>query len=203
MKASDNEYPSVLFEEQAGDPATPASGFWRLYFKDDGIYLINDAGSVTGPLATSAGYPPFSGARYATDAAQTITNNTTVAIINFDGQIYDTDSAVTTGAGWKYTAPATGYYHLDCGIEFAGSSGWAAGERGLLQLFKNNSNILELDRRDFYVSGGSLVMRLYGHATIALDKDDYIDIRIAQNSGGDLQLANDQKKCWINIERVG
>lgn len=49
-KASDNEFPSVLFDEQAGDVSTPASGFWRAYFKSDGLYVIDDAATVTGPL---------------------------------------------------------------------------------------------------------------------------------------------------------
>lgn len=54
-KASDNEFPSILFDEQAGDPSTPASGLWRAYFKSDGLYVIDDAGSVTGPFVTGAG----------------------------------------------------------------------------------------------------------------------------------------------------
>lgn len=54
-RASDNEFPSVLFDEQAGNPSTPASGFWRAYFKSDGLYAIDDAGAVTGPFVSSAG----------------------------------------------------------------------------------------------------------------------------------------------------
>ena len=54
-KASDNEFPSVLFDEQAGDPSTPASGFWRAYFKSTGLFVIDDAGSVTGPFGTGGG----------------------------------------------------------------------------------------------------------------------------------------------------
>lgn len=51
-KASDNPYPSALFEEQASAPTTPSSGFWRAYFKSDGLYIVDDAGSETGPLST-------------------------------------------------------------------------------------------------------------------------------------------------------
>lgn len=49
-KASDNEFPSVLFDEQPSDVSTPASGFWRAFFKSDGMYVIDDAGTVTGPF---------------------------------------------------------------------------------------------------------------------------------------------------------
>jgi hypothetical protein len=55
MKASDNEFPSVLFDEQASTPTTPATGFWRAYFKSDGLYAVNDAGTEIGPFGTGGG----------------------------------------------------------------------------------------------------------------------------------------------------
>lgn len=54
-KLSDAEIPSLLFDEQASDPATPASGFWRAFFKAGGLYVINDAGTVVGPIGAAAG----------------------------------------------------------------------------------------------------------------------------------------------------
>lgn len=56
-KASDNEFPSVLFDEQPSNVSTPASGFWRAFFKSDGLYVIDDAGAVTGPLAAGSSLP--------------------------------------------------------------------------------------------------------------------------------------------------
>lgn len=48
-KGSDNEFPSVLFAEQGGDPATPAAGTQRLFVDSaDGLLkLIDDTGTVT------------------------------------------------------------------------------------------------------------------------------------------------------------
>lgn len=54
-KASDNEFPSVLFAEQAAAPTTPAVGFWRAYFKSDGMYVVDDAGAETGPFGSGGG----------------------------------------------------------------------------------------------------------------------------------------------------
>lgn len=54
-KASDNPFPSVLLAEQVSTPTTPASGHWRVYAKSDGLYLVDDAGNVTGPLGISGG----------------------------------------------------------------------------------------------------------------------------------------------------
>ena len=60
-KGSDNEFPSVLFGELASAPATPGAGNWRLYTKSDGLYLVDDAGTPTGPFATGAGGLPSTG----------------------------------------------------------------------------------------------------------------------------------------------
>lgn len=54
----DDDHPQYLlktglreWDEQGSDPATPAAGKWKLYFKAGGLYLIDDAGVVIGPLA--------------------------------------------------------------------------------------------------------------------------------------------------------
>lgn len=49
-KASNIEIPSLLFEEQASAPSTPGTGFWRIYHKSDGLYLVDDAGTEFGPI---------------------------------------------------------------------------------------------------------------------------------------------------------
>lgn len=54
MKASENPYPSVLFDEQGSDIATPASDRWVVYTKSGGVYARNSAGTVVGPFGASA-----------------------------------------------------------------------------------------------------------------------------------------------------
>lgn len=46
---------AVRFDEQAGDPAQPAAGYWLIYFKAGGVYIEDSAGNVTGPLSTGGG----------------------------------------------------------------------------------------------------------------------------------------------------
>lgn len=43
------------WSEQGSDPSTPASTKWKLYFKSGGLYYIDDAGAVIGPLSTGGG----------------------------------------------------------------------------------------------------------------------------------------------------
>jgi len=145
--------------------------------------------------------PSFCGARYSTDAGQSIPNNAAAVIINFEDVDYDTDSAVTIGAAWKFTAPATGYYHLDCFILFSTTTGWAQGERGHLAVYKNGVSLAVLSRNDY--EGNPGYMPLSGSTTVHLTINDYIDIRVQQNSGAALALLTDATFCYVNIEKVG
>lgn len=65
-KASDNEFPSVLFGELGAAPTTPATGKWRVYTKSTGLFIVDDAGAETGPFGTGGG----SGAGEELDYAQ-------------------------------------------------------------------------------------------------------------------------------------
>lgn len=177
---------------------TGANTASKLTVGADGSRLVAASGEATG-----AKWQAFTGARYNSNSAQNVVNNTAVAIINFEDQVYDPDSLVTTGANWKFTAPVTGYYHVDTLVLFANNTGWANGERGLLQLFKDGVALADLDRQDNYSGGGpSQAMLLKGSITIDLAATHYIDLRVAQNSGGDIALSNDPQAVWVNIERV-
>lgn len=41
--------------EQGSNPSAPGAGQWRLFFKSDGLYVIDDAGNVQGPFGTGGG----------------------------------------------------------------------------------------------------------------------------------------------------
>jgi len=40
-----------ILTEQGSNPSTPPTSDWKLYFKSDGLYIMDDAGLATGPLA--------------------------------------------------------------------------------------------------------------------------------------------------------
>lgn len=46
---------TVQFDELGSDPTTPATGKWRLYAKAGGLYVVDDAGAVTGPFGAGGG----------------------------------------------------------------------------------------------------------------------------------------------------
>lgn len=154
-----------------------------------------------------AGGGPFVGVRYTSNTGQNVVNNTAGAIVNFEDVDYDSGGGtplVTTGASWKFTAPSTGYYHVDVRVTFNTSSGWNIGERGLLHLYVDGSPVAIIDRQDDNGNGATgSYMSLQGSATIDLAAASYLDIRIQQNSGGDIALLNDGAANWINVEKVG
>lgn len=50
----------LMLAEQGGNPTTPGNGFGKLYAKSDGLYFIDDAGVVIGPLTFSGGLTDYS-----------------------------------------------------------------------------------------------------------------------------------------------
>lgn len=102
-------------------------------------YIATYAASVYGLLALC---------KTATD----ITYTTSPTRINFATKTYDPGSAVTTGASWVYTVPATGYYKFEL-YEFdvdGSSSNWTAGDIVKVYLYKNSASYLAtLGQREF------------------------------------------------------
>src|SRR5574341_155967 len=67
--STDAEINAVRLKEQGSDPATPASTYGKLYIKTDGVYFIDDAGVVTGPLGAGGAGGDVVGPASSTDNA--------------------------------------------------------------------------------------------------------------------------------------
>lgn len=141
-------------------------------------------------------------ARYTTNAGQSLTNNT-LTIINYEDLSIDTDSAVTVGAGWVFTAPRPGYYRVDAALLFAGSAGWVSGEVARMDLYKNGALYSYLDYRDNYAGGATQFVRLQGSDIVFLAAGDTLQIRAIQISGAALALEATAEYNHVSIELVG
>lgn len=91
----------------------------------------------------------------------------TTAPLDFSTIKFDTHSAVTTGASWKFTAPVPGYYR----VSVAGTYTTVA-TGGALQVYKNGVQYSSLAN---YPSVAGY--RISGSETLYLVAGDYIDIR--------------------------
>jgi hypothetical protein len=159
-----------------------------------GLTKATSAQTITGtdtalPVSSAgaaAAYKPIV-AIYNTATAQSFTTGSQ-DIVNFTTVVNDTDSAVTVGAAWKFTAPASKYYHIDAQILFSVSTGWADIEYGSLVLFVDGVAAATLDRKDSYAAAGAVQMQLGGSTIVYLAATSYLDVRAYQNSGGTLTL---------------
>lgn len=90
--------------------------------------------------------------------------------INFDTQLWDTNSAVTTGSSWKFTAPVTGKYLVSTVLTFTSYSGTPD-----VSVYINGTN------DTYMMSWAGSAQRLTGITLVNLTAGDYIDIRPDSN----------------------
>jgi hypothetical protein len=137
-------------------------------------------------------------ARYNTAAGQTITNDSSFYIINFDTSVFDNTSSVTTGASWKFTAPLTGYYYISTSILFDTGT-YLTTNVVELRLFKNGTQVSSLFRNQTAITT-SFYAPCLGEDTILLNAGDYIDVRAKNNAtGGNQSLITNSLFNYINI----
>lgn len=83
--------------ERSTDAATPGAGRWRMFFKSDGLYYVEDDGTVVGPLATGGSWDGD-----ITDIDETSSSDIGAAIADDDqGIIYDTSATAWVRFAWS------------------------------------------------------------------------------------------------------
>ena len=125
---------------------------------------------------------------YSTDAGQSIPHNA-ATIVDFEDQVVDTHSAVTTGAAWKFTAPLSGYYQVQVHLTFVSTTAWALIERAEIALYKAGAQYSVLDRATHWDTSAQTNFRTTrGGDVVQMAAGEHIDIRVTQDSGGALAL---------------
>jgi len=141
-------------------------------------------------------------ARYINSVGQTIGDGA-YEVVDF-GELtkgFDTHNAVTTGVAWKFTAPITGLYRVSSKVAFNNGS-FAAGVVVATSLFKNGA-AYNRECVVFSETTGSREYQLVGSDMVQLNKGEYIDIRVFQNTGTDRFLySTGNLHNSISIERI-
>lgn len=87
---------SIQMTERASAPDTPATNAWRVYFKSGGLYVVDDAGTETGPLGTGGGGGSGASDAYTVNEASDYTTSST-SFVDIDAT--DLNLSLTTTGG--------------------------------------------------------------------------------------------------------
>lgn len=110
--------------------------------------------------------------------------------IDFDTKEWDTHSAVTTGSGWKFTAPASGEYEVNgTGFSTTGTS---------VIIYKNGSAVKRLGSIAFNNSEGGVFS-----GSIILKAGEYIDFRVTPSATAQGGSLSSDITSNVSIRRVG
>lgn len=179
-KISEITIDELLFQEGSA-PTTPASTKWKAYFKTDGLYVIDDAGTEYGPLT---GASTFSGAKATRGTTQSIPD-ATITDIGWTSETYDTDSYhdnVTNPE--RMTVTDAGKYLVTASLEFAANT---TGGR-FLMIYKNTTRMHQVTQTG-NISTFAAAMNI--SAVLDLSASDYVKIAVYQNSSGSLNVNAD------------
>ena len=117
----------------------------------------------------------------------------TTVPINFDGKVFDSHGAVTTGASWKFTAPISGKYLVD--IYMAGSTASSFAFR----IYKGGSLL-----RNIAYTAAMNTTDAAGTALVQLLAGETIDIRPSGSlTWAGSALLSSASSCIFDITRVG
>lgn len=121
-------------------------------------------------------------------ASYSVSGATSIGIAqpcNFDYKYFDTHNAVTTGLGWKFTAPVSGIYRVS-------TTGLVSTTVADIAVFKNGALYIVL-------TDWSTTLFMSGSGLVALTAGEYIDIRsttISQDTNPTVGFNN------VHIERL-
>lgn len=173
------------------------------------VYELPTADGAAGEVLTTNGSgvlsfsvngtPSIYAARYTT-TTQTVPA-AAATIIDFETVVFDSDSEVTTGASWKYTATVTGKFEISAFVSFTNAS-FAAGQESYLAIYKNNAFYSFIDHKIYNGAASTSIMSLNGTALVNLSATDYADVRLYQNTGADVDLDATYVSS-ISIHRAG
>jgi hypothetical protein len=197
MKASDNQFPSVLLAEQGDKPATPASGYGRLYIKSDGLYIVDDGGNEFGPFATSEGPNYVQGARVYNNADISI-NHAEAIYLTFNSERYDTDTIHdTVSNSGRLTCKTAGKYIIVVLIDFEAH---ATGNRQVWVQLNGTTDI----GRTTQLADSSAAQRLCLATIYDLDVNDYIEAGVYQSSTVALNISSvGNRSPEFMMQRIG
>jgi hypothetical protein len=139
------------------------------------------------------------GAKYSKAGVQNI-NSSTITAIDFETRVYDTHSAVTTGAGWIFTAPVSGLYEVFAQLLY-GAANWGAGTAAELLVFINGADTERIGRVQVSATG-VLDLSVSGQSTYRLNAGDTISVRAFHSRGAVTPTSTSALYNYCTVKRI-
>lgn len=178
IEISDADIDNIRLAEQGADAAIPAAGFWRVYAKADGLYYIDDAGNVIGPL----GVPYTEGAR-AYNSGDINTASGAEVTLTFDSERYDTDAIHDLGVNpSRLTCKTAGKYQIIGNVKW--ESNIVEFRYLIIKLNAATPIGFELQRASQSID----VLNVSTQYELAVG--NFVELIAYQNSGGNLDVVN-------------
>lgn len=176
---------------------TGADAAIRLGVGTNGQFLTADSGEASGLKWVSPGLSVY--ARYTKDTAQNVAT-ATATYIDFDTEDFDTESAVTVGADWRFIVPVGfGGYYLICAC-VAGTGGtFSAGQYIKLDVYIDDALYCNLGYTE---PNGRSLATASGSAVIYAAAGSEIQLKVTQNSGETVSITGDVADNHVSIARL-
>lgn len=145
-------------------------------------------------------FPTQAAAVSRASTAQTISNNTPT-LISWDTEISDTDGMVDIGGSpTRVTFKTAGTFVLQVQTSFVAN---ATGQRLIALTVKNSGGTPKFGKQvSQNATGGSLTTLQEVFLAVVLAVDDYVEISVFQNSGGNLDLDHSGGLTYLLATRI-
>ena len=109
--------------------------------------------------------------------------NGSLAKVNFDTELYDTNNNFDNATNFRYVAPVAGYYHFDTYIKYVTGGSSAS---PILAFYKNGTIVRSLYESFF---ANNITITIGGGIDIQLAANDYIEVFL-QGLGGAITIGS-------------
>jgi len=164
------------------------------------VNTIKDTGNNTllssdgsGSVTLGSGFPQNTPSFRAYASSNFTTANGTRTIVPFDSVTFDTGNYFNTST-YRYTPLVAGYYNFFATVK---ANSATDAENFVIYIRKNDTEIMEVTSPQLYYNSvnGSIITHLDG-------VDDFVDVYVRQDSGGNLEYNGLDKKVYFQGFRL-
>lgn len=188
---------------------TGAGGAASQLLNDSKIYVTALSLNKTLDDAITAGdfaSPVFVGAKYtATSLTNSIPNTSSATIFDCPTSVFDSHSAVTTGATWKFTVPTAQGGKYDVGVLISlDSYAWVVNDYLIADVFVNGSAVSNIQWHGMQASWTGQ-LSVGGRTIVSVAAGDEIDVRLlsTRTAGSITAIEANAIRNHIEIIKVG